>query len=236
MQAITQIDWSGFPTPARTLALVAARRQPEKQFLGALAAALQFDDRALIDAILTTALSWPEAEATVRTRKATLLFALTGLLARAQETARALRLAPRIPLAPGMKQILVFSVAHLRQTYCWRVTPAYALMAGRRARPVPLAPLIQPYQQGQVEIDLAYVRQVLNPGRIQQPPILLLPHANGLVQLDGKPYVILDGNHRVVSAHTRHRRAIASYMLTEQEAKAVLISHSRYPPYVERLG
>lgn len=231
MWSATLPDYSAFPTPAATMARIAARRQPERQFIGAVAAALQYDDVHLVDEVLAKALAWPEESAVLRARKAGLLFALTALLARARLTAHALRLAPRIPLVPGMKQMLVFTVGELRQTFCWRVTPAYALVTGRRIRPLPVAPLVEPYQRGQVSIDLAYVRRVLVPHRRNQLPILLLPHAHGLVQLNGAPYVILDGNHRVVSAHERRRHAIASYILTEQEAAAVLISHSRFPPY-----
>lgn len=231
MQLMSLPDWTDFPTPARTLARVAARRQPEKQFLGALAAALQFDDHELVETVLATALAWPETTPELKHRKGALLFALTGLLARAQLTAHALRLAPRIPLASGMTQILMFTVAELRQTFCWRVTPAYALVTGRQFRPLPLASLIEPFLNGKVDIDMGYVRRVLLPRRNGHPPILLLPHAHGLVRLDGAPYVILDGNHRVVSAYQRHRRAVPSYILTEQEAAAVLISRSRYPPY-----
>lgn len=231
MQLGSLPDWTGFPTPAHTLARVAARRQPEKQFLGALAAALQFDDAELIDTVLSSALAWPETTPDLKQRKGALLFALTGLLVRAQLTARALRLAPRIPLASGMTQILTFTVAELRQTFCWRVTPAYALVTGRQLRPVPLLPLIEPFLHGKVDIDMAYVRRVLLPRHNGHPPIILLPHSHGLVRLDGLPYVILDGNHRVVSAYQRHRHAVPSYILTEQEAAAVLLSRSRYPPY-----
>lgn len=224
-------NFSGFPTPARTLALIAARRDPERQFLGTLAAAIQYDDAGLVDQVIAAALSWPETTGQLKERKATLLFALTGLLARGNFAMRALQLAPTIPLAQGMKQILVFTVAELRQTFCWRVTPAYALVTGRMARPLPVEPLVEPFQQGQVDINMPYVRHVLVPKGIQHPPIVLLPHAHGLVHLDGGQYVILDGNHRVVSAYERRRRAIPSYILTEQEAAAVLISHSRFPPY-----
>lgn len=231
MYPVSLPEWSYFPTPARTLALVAARRQPERQIIGALAAALQFDDMLLVDTVLSSALAWPESTSELRTRKGSLLFTLTSLLARAHLTTRALRLAPRIPLAPGMTQILVFDVAELRQTFCWRVTPAYALVTGRDSLYLPVAPLIEPFKRGQVDIDMAYVRRVLLPRRRQPAPILLIPHDHGLVQLDGMPYVILDGNHRVVSAYHRHRRTIPSYILTRQEAAAVLVSHSRYPPY-----
>ena len=231
MQPINLAEWSQFPTPTRTLALVAARRDPERRFIGALAAALQFDDLGLVDAVLTASLAWPEEQSALRERKAGLLFALTSLLARARLSGRALRLAPRIPLATGMRQVLVFDVAELRQTFCWRVTPAYALVTGRTPLRLPLTSLVEPYERGEVDIDLAYVRGVLLRRHTSPPPILLLPHSHGLVRLEGAPYVILDGNHRVVSAHERHRRLIPAYILTEAEAAAVLVSHSRYPPY-----
>ncbi|MBC8160929.1 MAG: hypothetical protein H7Z42_06885 [Roseiflexaceae bacterium] len=230
MQSILLPDWSHFPTPARTLARIAARRDPERQLIGALAAALQFDDADLIDGIITAALAWPEQPEPLRVRKAGLLFALTSLLARAR-SALALRLAPRIPTAPGMRQVLVFDVVPLRQTFVWRVTPAYALITGRTPLHLPLTSLVEPYKRGQVDIDHQYVRQVLLRRRTVPQPILLLPHEHGLVRLEGAPYVILDGNHRVVSAHQRHRRLIPSYILTEAEARAVLVNHRRYPPY-----
>jgi hypothetical protein len=52
-----------------------------------------------------------------------------------------------------------------------------------------------------------------------------------MVQLDGAPYVILDGNHRVVCAWIQRRRRIPGFVLTRQEAAAVLVSHSQWPPY-----
>jgi hypothetical protein len=72
---------------------------------------------------------------------------------------------------------------------------------------------------------------VLLPRRRRPRPILLLPHPLGMVELDGAPYVILDGNHRVVCAWYQRRRRIPGFVLTRQEAAAVLVSHSQWPPY-----
>jgi hypothetical protein len=223
--------WVNERLRARILVRIGQRRRPERRLLGMLAAAAQHDDRDLIDAALTEALDWPEAAAPEALRKATLLFAMTTLLARARYTEYALRLAPLIPSAPGMTQVLVFSTEEPRQRFCWRVTPAYALVHSRAPSNFPVAPLVQPYRDGQVSIDHAYLRRVLLPRRRKPRPILLLPHPLGMVHISGASYVILDGNHRVVCAWQQQRWRIPGFILTPQEATAVLVSHSCWPPY-----
>ena len=216
---------------ARILVHIGQRRRPERRLLGMLAAAAQHDDCDLLDAAMTEALIWPEASTPETLRKAALLFAMTTLLARAGYTERALRLAPLIPNAPGMAQVLVFSTEEPRQRFCWRVTPAYALVHSRAPNNFPVAPLVQPYRDGQVSIDHAYLRRVLLPRRRKPRPILLLPHPLGMVHLGGATYVVLDGNHRVVCAWQQQRWRIPGFILTPQEATAVLVSHSQWPPY-----
>jgi hypothetical protein len=130
-----------------------------------------------------------------------------------------------------MAQVLVFSAGQPQQRFCWRVTPAYALVRGRRPAALPVVELAQPYQRGEVDIDQVYLRRVLLPRRRRPPPILLLPHPLGQVRLGGATYVILDGNHRVVSAWRQGRFWIPGFVLTAREGAAVLISHSRWPPY-----
>ena len=223
--------WPDLLARGRALARAEARRRPERRLMGQLALAMQHDDDALIDAVLDEALAWPESDRAQCARKAELLYALTGMLARARYVAVALRVAPLIPQAEGMTQVLVFSTDHPPQRFCWRVTPAYALVQGRSPSSLPVDPLVQPYRRGRVHIDQAYLRRVLLPRRRRPRPILLLPHPLGMVQLDGAPYVILDGNHRVVCAWYQRRRRIPGFVLTRQEAAAVLVSHRQWPPY-----
>ena len=224
--------WSDERLRARILARIGQRRRPERRLLGMLAAAAQHDECDLIDAAVTEALAWPEDTTAEVLRKAALLFAMTTLLARARYTEHALRLAPLIPNAPGMAQVLVFTSEEPRQRFCWRVTPAYALVHSRAPTAFPVAPLVQPYRDGQVSIDHAYLRRVLMPRRRKPRPILLLPHPLGMVQLGGATYIILDGNHRVVCAWQQRRWRISGFVLTPQEATAVLVSHSQWPPYL----
>ncbi len=223
--------WPDLLARARALARADARRRPERRLMGRLALAMQHDDDALIDAVVDEALAWPEADGRQCARKATLLYALTGMLTRARYVTMALRVAPLIPQATGMTQVLVFSTDQPPQRFCWRVTPAYALVQGRAPSSLPVESLVQPYRRGRVHIDHAYLRRVLLPRRRRPRPILLLPHPLGMVELDGVPYVILDGNHRVVCAWYQRRRRIPGFVLTRQEAAAVLVSHSQWPPY-----
>jgi hypothetical protein len=223
--------WPDLLARARALARADARRRPERRLLGRLALAMQHDDDALIDSVVDEALAWPEADVRQCARKATLLYAITGMLTRARYVTVALRVAPLIPQAEGMTQVLVFSTDQPPQRFCWRVTPAYALVQGRTPSSLPVEPLVQPYRRGRVHIDHAYLRRVLLPRRRRPRPILLLPHPLGMVELDGVPYVILDGNHRVVCAWYQRRRRIPGFVLTRQEAAAVLVSHSQWPPY-----
>jgi hypothetical protein len=130
-----------------------------------------------------------------------------------------------------MTQMLVFSVKQPQEQFCWRVTPAYALTEGRAPAELPIDPLIQPYQHGSVDIDEGYLRRVLLSRPSEPRPILLLPHPLGLVELDGAAYIILDGNHRVVCAWHQRRGSILGFVLTPEEAAAVLLSHTQWPPY-----
>lgn len=212
-------------------ARIGQRRRRERRLLGLLALALQHDDAEIADVLVAEALDWPERSRWQRARKAAMLFTLTGFLARARYTALALRVAPLIPPVAGMKQMLVFSTERPRQQFCWRVAPAYALVQGRAPAYLPTEPLVQPYRSGLVHIDHAYLKRVLLPRRHEPPPILLLPHPLGLVELDGTPYVILDGNHRVVCAWYQNRPQVAGFVLTPQESAAVLICHNQWPPY-----
>lgn len=223
--------WPADSLRDEVLARIGRRARPERRLLGLLAAAARHDDAALADAVLAEALSWPEDSTARCTRKARLLYDMTALLARAGHTELALRLAPCIPFAPGMAQVLVLSAGEPQQRFCWRVTPAYALTKGRRAAALPVAELARPYQRGEVDIDHAYLQRVLLPRRRRPPPILLLPHPLGQVQLGGASYVILDGNHRVVCAWRQRRLWVPGYVLTPREGGAVLLSHSRWPPY-----
>lgn len=223
--------WPDEQLRARILARIGQRRRPERRLLGLLAAATQHDEPLLIDAAINEALSWPETTPLEAARKAALLISMTTMLARARQTERALRLAPLIPNAPGMGQVLVFTSDHPRQRFCWRVTPAYALVHSRAPISFPVAPLVQPYRNGQVSIDHAYLKRVLLPRRHKPPPILLLPHPLGMVELGGETFIILDGNHRVVCAWHQRRWRISGFILTPQEATAVLVSHSQWPPY-----
>jgi hypothetical protein len=221
------------PGPARedTLARIDRRARPERRLLGLLAAAVRHDDPPLANAVLAEVFGWPESTPEHCTRKAQLLYDITALLARAGHTELALQVAPAIPFAPGMAQVLVLSAGEPRQRYCWRVTPAYALAHGRRPAALPVAELARPYQRGEVQIDHEYLRRVLLPRRRRPPPILLLPHPLGQVVLEGASYVILDGNHRVVCAWRQRRFWVPAYVLTPREGAAVLVSHSRWPPY-----
>lgn len=216
---------------AETLATIAGRPRPERRLLGMLALAAQYDDYPLMEAAIGAALDWAEGSAEQRARKAHLLYEMTALLARARHTEVALRIAPLIPYTPGMAQVLEFSVDRPPQRFCWRVTPAYALVHGRSASHLPIEPLIQPYRHGRVSIDHSYLRQVLLPRRRLPRPILLLPHPLGLVQLAGRAYIILDGNHRVVCAWQQNWGWVPGFFLTPKEADAVQVSHSRWPPY-----
>ncbi|HWQ11691.1 MAG TPA: hypothetical protein VNL77_02760 [Roseiflexaceae bacterium] len=231
MSLLTPPLWPNDPSRAQTLARIARRQRPERRLLGLLAAAVRHEDTALIEAVQGEALGWPEDGAARSVRKAVLLFEMTALLARAGQMDLALRLAPCIPFAPGMAQVLVFSAGEPPQRFCWRVAPAYALVRGRRPAALPVAELARPYQRGEVIIDDAYLRRVLLPRRRRPPPILLLPHPLGQVRLGGGLYVILDGNHRVVSAWRQGRFWIPGFVLTAREGTAVLISHSQWPPY-----
>lgn len=231
MSAVSSQPWPDPGTYHRTLERVDQRRSEARRLLGRLAVAIQHDAHDLIDTVLAEALAWPEQIEAQRARKAALLYAITALLSRTRHSEIALWLAPLIPLAPGMTQVLVFSTDPPRQSFCWRVTPAYALVDGRAPLWLPVDPLIQPYHEGQVTIDHGYLQRVLLRRRREHPPILLLPHPRGLVQLDSASYVILDGNHRVVCAWHQQRQAIAGHILTPDEAAAVLVSHSRWPPY-----
>jgi hypothetical protein len=216
---------------ARALALVERRQRPERRILGTLALGVRGDDRSLIDVAIAAALAAPEEGEPQRTRKAILLYRMTAGLVRAGYDEVALRLAPLIPFAAGMTQMLVFSVEQPQERYCWRVTPAYALTEGRTPFELPIDPLILPYQHGRVEIDDGYLRRKLLARPSDPPPILLLPHPLGLVELDGASYVILDGNHRVVCAWHRRCGSIPGFVLTQEEAAAVLLSHTQWPPY-----
>jgi hypothetical protein len=230
--APTQLSlWPDALLRDETLARIGRRARPERRLLGLLAAAARHDDRGLADAVLAEVFSWPETTTGHCTRKARLLYDMTALLAHAGHTDLALRMAPAIPFAPGMAQVLVLSAGEPPQRFCWRVTPAYALTHGRRVAAMPVADLARPYQRGEVEIDQLYVERVLLPRRRRPPPILLLPHPLGQVELGGITYVILDGNHRVVCAWRQRRLWVPAYILTEREGSAVLVSHSRWPPY-----
>ncbi|MFO7166915.1 MAG: hypothetical protein DIU80_002695 [Chloroflexota bacterium] len=215
----------------RTLGRISRRQRLERRMLGMLAAAAQHGDAALLGTVIAETLSWPETSDALLLRKASLLYAMTALLARAGYMEAALRLAPSIPFAPGMAQVLVFSVGSPQQRFCWRVTPAYALVSGRRPVALPVAELAAPYCRNEVEIDRAYLERVLMPRRHRPPPILLLPHPLGQVRLDGRAFVILDGNHRVACAWHQRRFWISGYILTPREGDTVLISHSQWPPY-----
>jgi hypothetical protein len=223
--------WPDASLRDETLARIGRRARPERRLLGLLAAAARHADHALASAVLAEVFSWPEEHRAQCTRKARLLYDMTALLARAGHTELALRMAPSIPFAPGMAQVLVLSVGEPPQRFCWRVTPAYALTHGRRVAALPVAELALPFQRGEVEIDQQYLERVLLPRRHRPPPILLLPHPLGQVELGGVPYVILDGNHRVVCAWRQRRLWVPAYILTEAEGGAVLVSHSRWPPY-----
>jgi hypothetical protein len=217
-------------SPGATLERIGRRVRPERRLLGLLAAAARHEDLGLVDAVLSESLGWPEDSPAACTRKAQLLYAMTTLLARAGHTELALKVAPTIPFAPRMAQVLVFSAGEPRERFCWRVTPAYALAHGRRVAALPVAELARPYQRGEVEIDHDYLRKLL-PRRRRPPPILLLPHPLGQVRLGGASYVILDGNHRVVCAWKLRQIWLPGYVLTVREGAAVLMSHSRWPPY-----
>jgi hypothetical protein len=223
--------WSESPPRDELLARIGRRARPERRLLGLMAAAARHEDRQLADAVLAEVFSWPETTPAQCTRKARLLYDMTALLAHAGHTDLALRLAPAIPFAPGMAQVLILSAGEPRQRFCWRVTPAYALSHGRRAAALPVAELARPYQRGEVDIDREYLERVLLPRRRRPPPILLLPHPLGQVELGGRTYVILDGNHRVVCAWRQRRLWVPAYILTEREGSAVLVSHSQWPPY-----
>ncbi|GAB4217470.1 MAG: hypothetical protein OHK0022_59760 [Roseiflexaceae bacterium] len=231
MSSFSSSPWPDEPPYSRTLERVDQRRTEARRLLGRLAVAIQHDAPALIDTVVGEALGWPEASEPQRQRKAALLYAITAFLARTRHTDMALWLAPLIPLAPGMTQVLVFSTEPPRQSFCWRVTPAYALVDGRAPLTLPLDPLIQPYQRGHVSIDEEYLRRVLLPRRRTPRPILLLPHPRGLVDLGGMAYVILDGNHRVVCAWHQRLQSLPGHILSPEEAAAVLVSHSQWPPY-----
>lgn len=231
MSSFSLAPWPEEPSYRRRLEQVEQRRSEARRLLGRLAVAIQHDTPTLIDRVIGEALAWPEANQPQRQRKATLLYTITALLARTRHTETALWLAPLIPLAPGMTQVLVFSTEPPRQSFCWRVTPAYALVDGRTPRTLPLDPLIRPYQRGHVSIDEQYLRRVLLPRRRPPRPILLLPHPRGLVDLDGRAYVILDGNHRVVCAWHQRRQTLHGHILSPEEAAAVLVSQSQWPPY-----
>lgn len=231
MMSLTSPLWPDDLTREQTLALIERRQRPERRLLGLLAAAARHDDAALAEAVLSETIGWPEESDRLALRKAGLLYAMTALLARAGHTELALQVAPHIPFAPGMAQVLVFSAGRPQQRFCWRVTPAYALAHGRRPVALPVAELSQPYQRGEVDIDHDYLRRVLLPRRSRPTPILLLPHPLGQVRLGSATYVILDGNHRVVSAWRQRRFWIPGLILSASEGTAVLVSHSRWPPY-----
>jgi hypothetical protein len=180
------------PPRDETLARIMQRTRPERRVLGVLAAAVRRDDARLLDAVIAEALGWPEDNATLQARKAVLLYDMTALLVRGGYMDLALRVAPSIPFAPGMAQVLVFSAGQPQQRYCWRVTPAYALTVGRQPAALPVRDLSQPYQRGEVEIDHGYLERVLLPRRRRPPPILLLPHPLGQVRLGNMSYVILE--------------------------------------------
>jgi hypothetical protein len=223
--------WPSPPARERTLALIGQRHQVERRILGLVAAAARHDDEELLGSVIAETLSWPETSDGLLRRKAGLVYAVTALLARAGRHEAAVRLAPQIPFAPGMAQVLIFSAGSPQQRFCWRVTPAYALCGARRPVALPVAELARPYQRDEVTIDTAYLEKVLMPRRRRPPPILLLPHPLGQVRLGGESYVILDGNHRVVCAWRQRRFWISGYILTPPEGEAVLLSHSRWPPY-----
>lgn len=227
----TPLKWTSAPGLGETIERIARRARPERRLLGMLAAAARHGDAGLADAVLSESLGWPEETAAQSARKAQLIYAMTALLARAGHTQLALKVAPTIPFAPGMAQVLVFSAGEPRHRYCWRVTPAYALTHGRRVAALPVAELARPYERGEVEIDHEYLRRVLLPRRRRPPPILLLPHPLGLVRLGDTSYIVLDGNHRVACAAQRRQLWVPGYILTPEEGAAVLISHSRWPPY-----
>jgi hypothetical protein len=214
----------------RILERIARRQRPERRLLGLLAAAVQLDDRDLMDASINQAQLWAEQTPAEASRKAGLLIQMTTLLARARLPEYALRLAPLIPNAPGLGQVLVFTSEEPKQCFCWRVTPAYALVHSRSPISFPVEPLVQPYREGLVTIDHAYLKRVLRPQQHMRP-ILLMPHPLGLIKLRGERYLILDGNHRVVNAWMQKRWRIRGFMLTKQEASAVMVSHSVWPPY-----
>jgi hypothetical protein len=215
----------------RAITRVERRQRPERRLLGMLSIGVRSDDRALIESVVAAALAWPEQGEQQRSRKASLIYGVTARLARAGYSDIALRVAPLIPFADGMTQMLIFSIEQPQERFCWRVTPAYALMEGRAPSELPIEPLIQPYQHGRVEIDEPYLRRALLSRPREPRPILLLPHPFGLVDLGGAAYVILDGNHRVVCAWHQRRGTIPGFLLTPEEAAAVLLSHSQWPPY-----
>jgi hypothetical protein len=210
------------------LARIAQRRKPSRRLLGMLAAAIQCDATMAFEHLIGEALSWPDTSALDRLTKASLLFGMTALLSRSRYRDLAFELAPRIPHAPGMSQVLEFTTEH--EYFCWRVTSAYALVHGCQTRRFPVQALIQPYQRGQVHIDESHVQQMVRERKGAPPPILLLAHPLGMFELDGRSYIILDGNHRVVSAWRRRRGWIAGYELTPQEGEAVLIQRRQHIP------
>src|SRR5579859_2712904 len=167
--------WPDVHGDERLLARIDRRRRPERRLLGRLALALQHEDGVLVDWLMADALAWPEIGQRQCRRKAGLLFAMTTLLAQARCTDRALQVAPLIPFAPGMTQVLIFSTDRPHQRYCWRVTPAYALVRNRTPHYFPVQALIQTYRQGRVSIDQDYLQRVLLPRQTEPPPILLLP-------------------------------------------------------------
>jgi hypothetical protein len=221
--------WMDDPERAQVFARIARRRRPARRLLGLLAAAVQIDSGELIDRVINEALAWPDTTKLQCFHKASLLFALTGLLAGTCYRELALKLAPMIPLAPGMAQVLILTTE--QESYCWRVTSGYALAHGRTPRHFPVDSLIQPYRRGEVTIDDGHVMRLLSRRRGAPPPILLLAHPLGMVHLDGTPYLILDGNHRVVCAWRQRRYWIPGLILSPQEGEAVLLHHSQWPPY-----
>lgn len=230
MLSLPSVSWMTFPQ-LPSLVRIERRRRPERRIVGRIAAAARYGDAALFDAALGEALAWPEDTHAEQRRKAELLFSITGLLAGSGHTELALTTAPNIPFAPGMAQVLVFSTGEPQQRFCWRVSAAYALAQGRKSVALPVEQLVQPYRRGEVTIDHDYIQRVLLPRRLRPPPILLLPHPLGQVRLDGARYVILDGNHRVVCAWRQRRFWLPALILAPPEGAAVLISHSRWPPY-----
>lgn len=220
---------------ARTLAIIRRRPALATRALGLVALCPRLPEEfsdALLNEALALALTLPEQTDRQLTYKARTLFHMTATLARLQYTKAALQVAPHIPLAPGTAEVLEFEPPGTRQFYQWRVDPARALVAGRLPKQFSVRALSEPYRRGMVTIDHEYIRTSQAPKLITPQPILLLPHPHGLVQIPQQPQlVILDGNHRVVWAWLHRRLTIPGIILTPDEARAILLRYTLWPPY-----